>query len=91
VYLAPAEAEPIALGLKIDAYEFADKFCELQDRQRLVLKKNQDESCVFLTRDGCGIYKVRPTQCRDFPLKWKTERSIQYCEGIKAYRKQTDD
>ncbi|MBI4549689.1 MAG: YkgJ family cysteine cluster protein [Candidatus Omnitrophica bacterium] len=83
VYLSSAEAGAAAACLGLDPYEFTEKYCEVMDRQRLVLKKLPDESCVFLTAEGCAIHPAKPGQCRDFPVKWRTPRSLDYCEGLK--------
>jgi Fe-S-cluster containining protein len=84
VYVTLEEAEEIAHFLDIDIYDFANRYCDLFDRRKLVLKKYEDESCVFLKENGCSIYSARPQQCRDFPVKWMTIRSFDYCEGLKA-------
>ena len=47
VYLEPSEAEQIADFLNLDVYQFNAQYCDLHDKQRLVLKKNSDESCIF--------------------------------------------
>lgn len=83
VYLAEDEAEKIAEFLKLSAFDFTNQYCELVDRRRLVLKKQTDEACVFLSGEGCSVHEVKPAQCREFPFKWRTERSFDYCEGLK--------
>lgn len=83
VYLEEGEAERISEFLKLDAYKFTNQFCNIQDRRKLVLKKLSDESCVFLTEQGCSVHSVKPKQCRDFPISWRTEKSFTYCEGMK--------
>lgn len=83
VYLAGGEAETIAAFLGMDLYDFTDRYCEIVDRRRLVLKKHADESCVFLNASGCSIHAAKPVQCKDFPFRWRTERSFQYCQGLK--------
>lgn len=70
--------------LGISIYEFMDKHCDIVDRRRIVLKKLPDETCVFLKDNGCEIHNAKPGQCRDFPLKWRTPRSFEYCQGLKA-------
>ncbi len=87
VYLGPGEAERIAGFLGLDVYEFNEKFTSLQDRQKLILKKNPDESCVFLTDQGCSIHAVKPKQCLDFPVSWRTAKSLDYCAGLKLLSK----
>ena len=83
VYLRPGEPEAMAAFLKMDERQFLDEFCELQDRRQLVLKKNPDESCVFLNDSGCRVHPVKPGQCLDFPRKWRTPKSLEYCQGIR--------
>jgi len=83
VYLKEGEADRLAAWLGMDVYSFTGTYCLLLDRQHLVFKKNLDETCIFLTSEGCKIYAARPVQCRDFPLSWKTEKSLDYCEGLK--------
>ena len=88
VYLKAGEAEAIAGVLGMELYAFTEQLTELIDRRRLVLKKKagdvaNPEACIFLTSDGCSIYPVRPAQCQDFPRGWRTERSLDYCAGLK--------
>lgn len=83
VYLKKGEEEGMAAYLQMDAYDFVEKYCEVMERRRLVLKKNSDESCVFLTAEGCRVHPAKPEQCRDFPVRWRTPASFSYCEGMK--------
>ncbi|HTL48064.1 MAG TPA: YkgJ family cysteine cluster protein [Verrucomicrobiae bacterium] len=84
VYVTPPETEAMAALLGLDPFDFVNRYCEIEDRKKLVLKKNPDESCVFLTREGCSVHAAKPAQCRDFPVRWRTPRSFEYCEGMKA-------
>lgn len=83
VYLKEEEVSAIAAFLNLPDFDFVNQYCELQDRRRLVLKKNGDESCIFLDARGCRIHEAKPQQCLDFPLKWRTPASFDYCEGLK--------
>ena len=83
VYLKEGEAERLATCLGMDVYAFTETHCLLMDRQHLALKKHPDETCLFLGDGGCAVYEARPSQCRDFPMKWKTERSLNYCAGFR--------
>jgi len=83
VYLRPDEADRIAGFLTLDPRDFINEHCELLEKRQLVLKKNPDESCIFLTNEGCRIHPVKPQQCQDFPVKWRTDQSFSYCEGLK--------
>ncbi len=82
--MEPGETEKIAGFLNLDVYRFSDEFCDLQDRRKLVLKKNSEESCIFLTSEGCSIHLTKPKQCRDFPVTWRTAKSLDYCAGLKS-------
>ncbi|MDA9101204.1 YkgJ family cysteine cluster protein [Omnitrophica bacterium] len=84
VYLSQEEAGGAAQFLGMNEFDFINEYCELQDRSRLVLKKLAEEVCVFLQQDGCRIHPVKPRQCLDFPLQWRTPRSFDYCEGLKS-------
>jgi len=83
VYLKDGEAERLAACLGLDVYAFTETYCLFLDRQHLVLKNHSDEICLFYGPAGCRVYDARPEQCRDFPLGWKTKRSLEYCEGMK--------
>ncbi len=83
VYLREGEAEALAAHLTMDVYAFTDQYTDVLDRRQLVLKKKNGEACVFLTEQGCSVHAVKPRQCRDFPFSWRTEKSFDYCEGLK--------
>jgi len=83
VYLKEADAERLSAALGMDVYAFTEIYCVLLDRKHLALKKHADETCLFLRAEGCSVYESRPVQCRDFPHGWKTERSLEYCPGLK--------
>ncbi len=84
VYLREGESQAIARFLGLSDFEFVNRFCELQERRKIVLKKHTDESCVFLhAAEGCLIHAVKPGQCQDFPRKWRTPGSLDYCAGLK--------
>ena len=83
VYLRDGEADAIAGFLKMEVRDFTEKFCDVEERRWLVLKKHPDEACIFLGEKGCQIHPVKPVQCSAFPYKWRTAASFQYCQGLK--------
>lgn len=86
VYLKEGEAERIAEYLKLPIYDFTDQYCDVIDRRRLVLKKQPDEVCIFLDDNGCQVHAVKPEQCREFPYRWHTPASWNYCAGLRDMR-----
>lgn len=83
VYLEKGEAERLAQALGLGLYDFTERYCEVLEKRHLVLRKHEDERCVFLNSKGCQVYQERPKQCRDFPKIWNTVRSREYCAGLK--------
>ena len=86
VYLKEGEAERIAEYLKMPLYDFTDEYCDVIDRRRLVLKKLSDEVCIFLNDESCRVHTVKPEQCREFPYRWHTPASWDYCAGLRDLR-----
>jgi Fe-S-cluster containining protein len=72
VWLTIDDMARIASHLKMAVNDFTKKFVRrVGNRYSLIEKFNYD--CIFLTRDGsgksgCGIYPVRPMQCRTWPF-----------------------
>ena len=92
VYLSEKEIEEEAAYLGLPREEFIKKYCRYVDcgEYSLVsLQETADYDCIFLTEKGCGIYQVRPYQCRQYPF-WKSimsskeawENEKNYCPGI---------
>ena len=76
VYVSPEETQAMAAFLKMNIREFMEQSCEVLDRQKIVLKKLPDESCILLTEKGCSVHEAKPRQCIDFPSKWRTPASF---------------
>ncbi len=83
VYLQDGEAEAMAAYKKMELYEFTAHYTDVIDRRQLVLKKQPDEACIFLTAAGCSVHAAKPRQCREFPRVWRTKKSFDYCAGLK--------
>lgn len=66
VYSTRRERQAIARHLGLSLRAFERDYC---DRVEGVLSfKSKDQACVFLEGKGCGIYALRPGQCRSFPF-----------------------
>ncbi|MCM8775630.1 MAG: YkgJ family cysteine cluster protein [Candidatus Omnitrophica bacterium] len=87
VYLDRGEEVAVAVHFRMEIFDFVNRYCDLVDRQRLVLKKFDNETCIFLNSSGCTIDAARPRQCREFPIQWRTPDALNYCEGLNWGRK----
>ncbi len=67
VWVDAAEIRAIADSLEMGEKEFR-RTCTRREGLRISLREKGNEDCVFLGREGCTIYSVRPTQCRQFPF-----------------------
>ena len=89
VYLMQNEAAEICTYLGLTWNWFRRHYLRRLDDAGLVAADNGG-SCIFLDADGqCGIYAVRPVQCRTYPF-WPElvnseaawHREARRCEGI---------
>jgi len=98
VWFTSAEAKAMAEYLGVSVEEFMEQYTKRVDG-RPSLTENYNRSvrgydCVFLDRDEqgkalCGIYPVRPAQCRTWPF-WREnlasprawQRASRDCEGM---------
>ena len=84
VRISQEEADMIAARLGMNALEFIDKMTILTaDRRNLSHNENPDGTCIFFSNNPprCEIYDIRPVQCRDFPIKWKSESENHQCRN----------
>ncbi len=51
----------------------------------LMMKMNEDNSCPFLSPEGCEVYKERPFSCRMYPLERAVNRNPGKGEGREFY------
>jgi len=74
VWVRREDVRRIAEHLGIDEEEVARRYLRrAYGRVSLVELRNGD--CVFYGEEGCGIYAVRPRQCRTFPFWPENVRS----------------
>jgi Fe-S-cluster containining protein len=87
VYLERGEARRIARHLELSERQFRARYTA-RDEGQLVLRMDEPD-CPFLDGKRCGIYPVRPLQCRTFPFwsenlatraSWR--RTARFCPGI---------
>lgn len=105
VFLSKKDVEAISSFLGVGEAEFIEIYCRKVDYglyYMLSLKEKDNYDCIFLSREGCKIYPVRPLQCATYPFwrgiadsdeAWLDE--MKSCPGIgkgRIYsRKEVDD
>ncbi|MBI4397994.1 MAG: YkgJ family cysteine cluster protein [Candidatus Omnitrophica bacterium] len=83
IYVLEEEVQPISNYLGLSGFKFVNQYCDLIEKPRLTLKTHPDGTCVMLKGNTCQIHPVKPKQCRDFPVRWRTKDAREYCEGLK--------
>ena len=67
VYSTFAERKALARHFGVSVAEFEREWCERVEGQ--LTFKSRGEACIFLDGKGrCGVYELRPRQCRTFPF-----------------------
>lgn len=94
VYVTKDDRRQMAQALGLSMSAFTRKFCQKVDG--LFALKDQSapagapRPCTFLEGKACGIYEVRPTQCRTWPFwpetmvnqkTWKKDVA-KFCPGV---------
>ena len=96
VWFSPEEAKAMAQHLALDPATFRRRYAHKVDGQWSLNehKTQHGYDCVFLNRTAegkalCGIYDVRPTQCRTWPFWTENTATPSYwrnaakkCPGI---------
>ncbi|HUO97168.1 MAG TPA: YkgJ family cysteine cluster protein [Rhizomicrobium sp.] len=65
IQVNPYEIARLARGMAMSTADFRARYTE---RGGAILKRNDDDVCVFLTDKGCGVHPDRPLVCRLYPL-----------------------
>ena len=79
VYLAQADVEAMAAHLGLSPRAFLRRHCT-RDEGYVVLRMDEP-ACPFLGEDNrCGVYPVRPMQCRTWPF-WEENLERATWEG----------
>jgi len=71
VYITKDDIKNISLYLNLNETDFIDKYTVLTSNRQGLSLTEKDGNCVFLNKNSCEIYSVRPKQCVDFPKSWK--------------------
>ena len=89
IALSVKEADLLRAHLDVSEAWFKRRYVEHLTRDSWSIRMHNGQ-CVFLGKDNkCGIYNLRPVQCRTYPFwpellekeaRWTAEKK--YCEGI---------
>jgi len=92
VWLSQKDLEALSNYLHVSKRTFAFEYCRpvnIGITLTLSLKEKENHDCIFLGREGCVVYEVRPAQCRTYPFwesvledeqRWTEEGNA--CPGI---------
>lgn len=69
-----------------DNHDHFDDFDSVEEYGLNILKKNIDESCVYLLDNKCSVYDNRPEVCRDFYCGSDRKEFSEMIEEIKSVR-----
>ena len=93
VWLCDEEIKLIAEKLKLENEEFRKNYTRRACGNISLNEDKETKDCIFLGKEGCTIYKVRPNQCRTWPFWDSNLDSIdswnyaaQRCPGINRGR-----
>lgn len=90
IFVSTKEIEAIATHLELGISEFKERYLIKRAYKFSITEHMVEDShdCIFFNREikGCGIYPVRPSQCRSFPFwsyfKNNEEELRAECPGI---------
>ena len=80
MYLFPYDIVRLKKALNIDSHECIQKYTRLVQGDNpyfpaVMLKLNEENTCPFLSEDGCRVYDDRPSACRTYPLERAVDRT----------------
>lgn len=90
IWVSSREIETLARHLGMDTESFITRYLKKAGYRLSIreLKSGDNYACVFFDekKNGCGIYPVRPEQCRTFPFwpyfKDHPEEAFAECPGV---------
>ena len=85
VHVNEKEITAIAGYLNMPESEFIDQYTEItQNRKGLSIIDNEKGHCYFFDDEAnaCGVYPVRPKQCKTFPNDWTVKDLESICPAL---------
>lgn len=71
------DAERLAKQLRIPLSRFVSEYCQQDEEEGWILKRDEQAGCVFLSGNECTVYEHRPSSCADFPHLARGARSLE--------------
>lgn len=105
VRLTERDVAKLAKFLRIKEGRFLRDYTEQSEDEGLILKRDEEAGCVFLSGTECTVYEARPSTCGDFPHLVRGAGSLQsrvwefidracYCpivyNTLESWKKETD-
>ena len=88
VELTARDLDAIPRLLEISQEEFLETYCQYDKRSgrwHLIDQGDEEQSCIFLTKDTrCRVHDAKPEQCVGFPMRWRSDNILDYCDGWRA-------
>lgn len=75
--LLDRDVERLAKHLRISPFRFVEDYCDENEEEGLILKRDKETGCVFLSGNECTVYEDRPASCADFPHLARGARSLE--------------
>ncbi len=75
--LLDRDVERLAKHLRISPFRFVEDYCDENEEEGLILKRDKETGCVFLSGNECTVYEHRPASCADFPHLARGARSLE--------------
>ncbi|MCG8472521.1 MAG: YkgJ family cysteine cluster protein [Desulfobacterales bacterium] len=90
IWVNRREMDAMANYLGISVEVFAQKYLKKVGYRFSIMEREKDGNfaCLFYDEEkkGCGLYEVRPAQCRTFPFwdyfKTRPDEAAEECPGI---------
>lgn len=65
--LLERDVEKLAKFFRMKIGAFRRQYAEQSEEEGLILRRDENGDCVFLSGNECTVYEVRPASCEDFP------------------------
>ncbi len=75
--LSERDVERLSKFLRIKPAQFLLDYTDISEDEGVILKRTEEDGCVFLEGTTCTIYEARPDTCQDFPHLLRGHGSLQ--------------